>query len=116
MTTIHYESARYKFWSKFYLSSIKLELYLSREFFFPLFLFFFLCWEINLSKMHVYFPLITNLKLFRMTNLTASRHFTESDATDEFLISVNASKKNKVSLILTWRALLRRNIPHFYWG
>ena len=64
--------------------------------------------------MHVYFPLITNLKLFRMTNLTASRHFTESDATDEFLISVNASKKNKVSLILTWRALLRRNIPHFY--
>ena len=82
MTTIHYESARYKFWSKFYLSSIKLELYLSREFFFPLFLFFFLCWEINLSKMHVYFPLITDLKLFRMTNLTASRHFTESDATD----------------------------------
>ena len=45
--------------------------------------------------MHVYFPLITYLKLFRMTNLTASRHFTESDATDEFLISVNASKKNK---------------------
>ena len=43
------------------LDILSLKLYLSREFFFPLFLSFFLCWEINLSKMHVYFPLITNL-------------------------------------------------------
>ena len=54
--------------------------------------------------MHVYFPLITNLNSRRENGLFSSfvwqtsqlSDILESDATDEFLISVNASKKNKV--------------------
>ena len=31
MTTIHYESARYKFWSKFYLSGVRISLIIRQE-------------------------------------------------------------------------------------
>ena len=31
MTTIHYESARYKFWSKFYLSEVRISLIIRQE-------------------------------------------------------------------------------------
>ena len=31
MTTIHYESARYKFWSKFYLSRVRISLIIRQE-------------------------------------------------------------------------------------
>ena len=31
MTTIHYKSARYKFWSKFYLSGVRISLIIRQE-------------------------------------------------------------------------------------
>ena len=31
MTTIHYESTRYKFWSKFYLSRVRISLIIRQE-------------------------------------------------------------------------------------
>ena len=31
MTTIHYEPARYKFWSKFYLSGVRISLIIRQE-------------------------------------------------------------------------------------
>ena len=31
MTTIHYESASYKFWSKFYLSGVRISLIIRQE-------------------------------------------------------------------------------------
>ena len=41
--------------------------------------------------MQVYFPL--NTIFFRVTNLTAFGHFTKSEASDEFLLSVIVIQK-----------------------
>ena len=69
---------------------LSLNVHLSKEvfFYFLIFLKFVLFF---LSQMQVYFPL--NTIFFCVTNLTAFGHFTKSEASDEFLLSVIIIKK-----------------------
>ena len=91
---------------------LSLKVYLSEE------VFVFVFFQYRVGKLTYHKCIIANsnsrrktgFSLFCVTNTTAFGHFTESNATDEFLLCVIAIQKTRVQLILTWRLLLGRNI------